>query len=72
MNEPQNLMDGILNEIERVSSIRTQYQDPELKGAGMMSAGLMTLNIHAAKEAISSGDVVEMLRQYEELKTWTL
>lgn len=72
MNETKNLMDGILDEIERVTAIRSEYQHPSLNGTGMMAAGLMTFNINAAKKAISSGDVVEMLRQYEELKTWTL
>ena len=68
----ENLMDGILNEIERVSGIVSEYQQPYLKGAGVFAAALMKIDIDQAKKAISDGDVIAMLNSYKKLKEYEL
>lgn len=66
----QNLMDGLLSEMNRVREVIKLYEDPELNGAGMLGAMLMKKAIAEAESAIGHGDVVEMLRQYENLKSF--
>ena len=63
-------MDGILEEMNRVRKIIKEYEDPELKGAGMFAATMMKQDIRTAESIISNGDVIEMLGIYEKLKTW--
>lgn len=59
--QPNNLMDGLFKEMSRVREVITQYEDPELKGAGVFAAAL---------RSIQSNDVIEMLQAYKELKEW--
>lgn len=68
MAETKNLMDGLLEEMNRVRELIAEYKSLP-QGVGMIGAGLMTVNIRMAEKAISSGDVVEMLVQYEKLKS---
>ena len=63
-------MDSLLDEITRVNSVIENYRDPILKGAGLIAASCMASDVRKAKEAIGSGDVVEMLRIHEVLKGW--
>ena len=68
--EPQNLMDGLLREINRVREIIKEYEMPELKGAGIFAATMMKQSIAKAENSIRSNDVIEMLRAYSELKEY--
>ncbi len=72
IKERQNLMDGLLDEMNRVREIIKEYEHPSLKGAGAFAVHEMQANIKRAENAISFGDTIEMLRQYEQLKTWEL
>lgn len=66
----ENLMEGLLKEIDRVKDIIKDYEAPELKGAGMFAATLMKQDVKRAQETITNNDVVEMLRYYQKLKEW--
>jgi hypothetical protein len=68
MSETKNLMDGLLEEMNRVRELIAQYKSLP-NGVGMIGAGLMTVNIRMAEKAISNNDVIEMLVQYEKLKS---
>jgi hypothetical protein len=67
MKKTNNLMDGLLKEMNRVRELITEYKSLP-GGAGMLGASLMAINIQMAEKAISNGDVIEMLVQYEKLK----
>lgn len=67
--EDKNLMAGLLEEMNRVREIITEYESLP-KGAGVFAATAMKNNIKLAEKAISSNDIVEMLRQYNDLKSW--
>jgi hypothetical protein len=62
-----NLMEGLLDEIERVGKIVTLYEELPM-GAGMIGASLMKADISRAKKAISESDVVQMVQVYQSLK----
>lgn len=66
----ENLMEGLLSEIERVSGIRQTYQMPELQGTGELAAHLMRLDIAMAKKAIADENIVDMISMYNKLKEW--
>jgi hypothetical protein len=68
MSETKNLMDGLLEEMNRVRELIAEYKALP-NGVGMIGAGLMTVNIRMAEKAISNNDVIEMLVQYEKLKS---
>lgn len=62
----ENLMDGLLNEIERCSKLIPIYD--ELGPVGQFGKAMIQQDINNAKTAISSGDVVAMLQSFEALK----
>lgn len=64
----ENLMDGLISEMNRVRELIKEYEHPMLKGAGFVAASFMKIDIQNAEKAISSGDVVQMLVCYDELK----
>ena len=66
----ENLMDRLLNEIERVSGMISEYQQPYLKGAGIIAATLMKIDLDQAKKAISDNDVAAMIGSYGKLKEY--
>ena len=68
----KNLMQGLLDEIDRVEDIITEYKDPLLKGSGELAASFMEVTIQTAKDSIAEGDTVKMLYAYNELITFTL
>lgn len=68
MAETKNLMDGLLEEMNRVRELITEYKSLP-QGVGIIGAALMTGHIKMAENAISNNDVVEMLVQYEKLKS---
>jgi len=69
--QPQNLMEGLLSEMNRVRGIIKIYEDIE-GGAGRLAATLMGMSVRGAEQSISSGDVIKMLQAYEDLKGYEL
>lgn len=65
MAETQNLMDGLLKEMNRAREIKKMYDEIPV---GQFGAHFIQQSINRAERAISSGDVVEMLAAYSELK----
>jgi len=65
----ENLMDGLLKEIERVSGIATTYL--EFPG-GIFAATIMKNDIKEAREAIGNGDTVKMILCYQKLHEYEL
>jgi hypothetical protein len=63
-----SLAEELPKEQARVREIIMQYRDPILKGAGNLAAAMMEQSLAAADRAIISGDVVAMIRCYEDLK----
>jgi hypothetical protein len=56
---------------ERVRELVKRYRDPMLNGAGEMAAQLMEASLRRAERARASGDVVEIVRAYAELREWS-
>lgn len=63
-------MDGLLDEILRVTEIVKEYRDPIMKGAGNLAAILMEADIAAARASITNGDIIAMLQSYHKLKEY--
>lgn len=53
---------------ERVRGLVTMYRDPMLSGAGEIAARLMESALKRAEQAMASGDIVEIIQSYRELK----
>lgn len=60
-----NLAEGIVAEIRRVSEILPLY---DAIPTGIFAATMMRAALNRAQKAMADGDVIEMLRCYEELK----
>lgn len=67
MSESKNLMEGLLDEITRVTELITEYKSLP-KGAGSFGATIMQVQVNKAKQFISMGDTIGMLQSYNELK----
>lgn len=67
-----NLMDGLLSEMNRVRDMIKEYEAPELNGAGVFAATMMKQDILQAENSIKENDVVKMLLAYSALKEYTL
>ena len=63
-------MDVLLSEMNRVRGLITKYKSLP-KGAGMFRATMMKLSIKMAECSIGSGDVADMMLQYQKLKAFT-
>lgn len=72
MTKSKNLMEGLLFEIDRVKYIVSEYEAPELNGAGAFAAAVMKAELKRAEESISNNDVVEMLKAYNSLQEYEL
>lgn len=69
--EPQNLMDGIISEMNRVREIITQYK--RLPGnVGGIASSLMADDIKDAEQSIKDGNVIQMMICYSKLKEWEM
>ena len=66
--EPQNLMDGLFEEMNRVRELISEYKTLP-NNVGMIGAALMEINIKNAEIAIRNNDVIAMIRTYEQLKS---
>lgn len=67
MEETKNLIEGLLDEITRVTEMIVEYEALP-KGAGNLAASIMRFNVRNAKNSISKGDTIGMMYSYEELK----
>lgn len=67
MEEDKNLMEGLLEEMNRVRELIAEYKSLP-NGVGMIGAGLMTVDIRLTEKAIAEGDTIQMMVQYEKLK----
>lgn len=70
MSETKSLGDAIQDEIKRVRELVVQYNDPILNGAGRFASFMMEQSLDKAVKALAEGDVIEILRAYEDLKTY--
>jgi hypothetical protein len=64
----ESLGEALPKEQARVRELILQYRDPMLGGAGVFAATMMENSLREADQAVMSGDVVAMLRAYEDLK----
>ena len=64
----ENLMSGLLNEMNRVRELTIEYGALP-NGAGLFGVTTMKDSIKMAEMSISNDDVIDMLRQYENLKS---
>lgn len=62
------LADALPAEQARVRELLKEYRSPLLGGAGELAARMMEAALQTAERAATSGDVVAMLRSYEELR----
>lgn len=62
----ENLMEGLINELNRVRELLKDYE--EIGPAGIFGATMLKQDIKKAEKAISSGDVIQMLLAYNSLK----
>lgn len=69
---PENLIDGLFSEMNRVRGIIKEYEAPYLNGAGMFAAHMMKLSIQEAENSIAENDIIKMMQAYENLKTYEL
>lgn len=66
-SEPDNLMEAMLSEINRVKELITEYSNLP-NGIGKMGAVLLRNDVAMAEKSIANDDVVEMLAMYHKLK----
>jgi len=66
---PKNLMQSLLDEIERVKEIKAEYDKIP---AGFFAATIMERDLKNAQEAIGTGDVSAMVRCLSHLKLYEL
>ncbi len=64
-----NLVEGLTNEILRVTEIQREYKEIP---AGAFAAALMEIDLKEAKEAQALGDILRMITIYKKLKEWEL
>ena len=67
-----NLMQGLIEECNRVRDIITEYKRPELEGAGDGAVFIMKLSIMKAEQAMGISDPIAMLQAFEDLKEYEL
>lgn len=66
-----NLIEGLQEEIKRVTEIKKQY-DELPKGAGAFGSAVMKVSIHNANKAIANMDTVAMVAALKDLKEYEL
>ena len=69
MGESKNLVEGITDEILRVTEIKREYDAiPE----GAIAAAMMGIAIDNARKAQASGDILQMIPALEALREFEL
>lgn len=61
-----NLMEGLLNELERCNELHAEYI--AIGPAGAFGAHFIRSEIELAKKRIATGDTIGMMKSYEALK----
>lgn len=69
--QSKTLGDALLLECARVRKLITQYRDPIMNGGGEIAALMMEQSLAVADYAMVSGDVIAMIRAYEDLKGYS-
>lgn len=63
----KNLIEGLIDEMNRVRGLIKMYEElPD--NVGFVGACIMKVSIKEAEATIVSGNIIEMLRSYENLK----
>lgn len=65
-SKTENLMDGIMNELNRNRELLKEYE--AIGSAGMFGAHFIKRAINNGEAAIREGDVIKMLTAYSALK----
>lgn len=65
-DDPENLMQGLIREINRNRELLKSYK--AIGQAGAFGAAFIETDIRNAEEAMGSGDVVAMMRCYKALE----
>lgn len=65
------LGEALPEEMKRVRGIMAVYQSLS-NGAGLIAAQMMEMSLQRADQAVISGDCIEMMRCYEDLKGYDL
>lgn len=65
----QNLIEGLFAEMNRVRLIIKVYEETP---AGNFAASLMKISIKECEKAIANGDVVAMVKSYQDLTDYNL
>lgn len=63
----ESLAEALPKEMARVREVLGQYR--AIGPAGTLGAAFIEQDLRAADQAVMSGDVIAMLRAYEQLKT---
>jgi hypothetical protein len=63
--EPQNLMDGLFEQMNRCREVLTHY---DAIPQGVFGATMIRASIRNAENAIKENDVIKMLAAYHDLK----
>ena len=64
----ESLGEALPKEQARVRELILMYNDPILNGAGKLAAMMMENDLKETDKAIMEGDIVAMMRCYENLK----
>lgn len=67
-----NLIDGLHEEIDRVSEIKKIYDEQPNNASALAAGFFMKLSITKAKSLMAVGDTIGMLQAYKELKKYEL
>jgi len=67
MKEEENLISGLLKEIQRVREMIPEYESLP-KNAGLFAATMMKLDVINAEKAMSENDTIDMIKSYNALK----
>ena len=69
MQEQKNLVEGLTDEILRVTEIKREY---DAIPAGALAAAMMGAALDRARKAQASGDILEMIPALQELQEFEL
>lgn len=64
----ESLGDGLPKQQARVRALIELYRDPKLGGSGAFAIMMMEKSLQEADLAVMSGDVVAMIRAYDNLR----
>jgi len=67
----ESLGEALPKEMARVRAVMLEYSGPELGGSGAFAIAMMEQSLKEADRAVMEGDVVGMIRAYEDLKGYS-